>query len=140
MTPEEELKKQVEDQEKKAKETIDSSIRIPLTEKQASILQKITLDRKRIQEEFTRLGEKESDLVTFIFEFKEINQKDVKEVKLSETGDALIVTMKPIEKKLENNLDASKDKSNGIQKEYELKLDRLKPHQPPKLVSDKPVA
>lgn len=136
MTPDEELKKQVEDQEKKAKETIDSSIRIPLTEKQASILKKIALDKKKVEEEFARLGEKESDIVTFIFEFKQINQKDVKEIKLSELNDAMIVTMKPLEKKEtisedkksvmeikgeHNMIGDHNTQNNGIQKEGELK-------------------
>lgn len=104
MTPEEELKKQAEEQEKKAKETIDLSIRIPLTDKQAGILRKITLDKKRLEEEFARLGEKETDLITFMLEFKDIKQKDVQEIKLSELGDALVVVMKPTEKK-DNNKD-----------------------------------
>lgn len=156
MAPEEELKKQAEEQEKKAKETIDNSLRIPLTDKQAGILRKITLDKKRLEEEFAKLGEKENDLITFMLEFKDIKQKDVQELKLSELGDALVVVMKPVAKKDEPKVDEKKPtmqvngennvignhntQNVGIQKEGGLKLDKLKPHQPPKLVGDKPVA
>lgn len=104
MTPEEEIKKQAEEQEKKAKEIIDSTIRIPLTDKQAGILRKIVEDKKRLEQEFGKLNEKETELVTFTLEFKGIDQKQVQELKLSELGDALVVVMKSTEKK-DNNKD-----------------------------------
>lgn len=136
MTPEEELKKQAEDQEKKAKEIIDSTTRIQLTEKQSGILRKIVEDKKRLEQEFNKLNEKETELITFTLEFKGINQKNVQEIKLSELGDALVVVMKPTEKKEiitedkkpvmeikgeHNMIGDHNTQNNGVQREGSLK-------------------
>lgn len=112
MAQDDNLKKQVKNIEAKSKVIIDNTIRIPLTEKQASIIRKVAMDKQVLEKEFNKLNEKESELITLALEFKAIDQKKVEQVKFSELGDALVVIMKPEEKlevKEEKVLDPKQD-------------------------------
>lgn len=112
MAQDDNLKEQVKNIEAKSKVIIDNTIRIPLTEKQASIIRKVAMDKQVLEKEFNKLNEKESELITLALEFKAIDQKKVEQVKFSELGDALVVIMKPEEKlkvKEEKVLDPKQD-------------------------------